>query len=120
MPSVWPENSPLVVLEAFLAGLPVVAARIGGIPELVSDGTNGLLFHPGDADDLARVLARLVNEPELLPTLRRGIPSVRTIDDDIGATRRLYEAQLATATMPGSRGAPVESRGTPVESRGAD
>ena len=119
VPSVWPENSPLVVLEAFLAGLPVVAARIGGIPELVSDGTNGLLFHPGDADDLARVLARLVNEPELLPTLRRGIPSVRTIDDDIGATRRLYEAQLATATMPGSRGAPVESRGTPVESRGA-
>ena len=119
VPSVWPENSPLVVLEAFLAGLPVVAARIGGIPELVSDGTNGLLFHAGDADDLARALARLVNEPELLPTLRRGIPSVRTIDDDIGATRRLYEKQLAAATIPGSRDSPVESRGAPVESRGA-
>ena len=109
VPSVWPENSPFVVHEAFLAGLPVVAARIGGIPELVSDGTNGLLFRAGDADDLARSLARLVNEPELLPTLCRGIPSVRTIDDDVGTTRRLYEAQLAVATTRESPDSPAES-----------
>ncbi len=100
VPSVWPENSPLVIHEAFLAGLPVVASRIGGIPELVNDGVNGLLFRPGDAEDLGRALARLAREPDLLPTLHRGIPSVRTIDDDIATTRRLYEAHIAAAAMP--------------------
>ena len=47
VPSIWPENSPLVIREAFLAGVPVVASRIGGIPEAVTDGVNGLLFEPG-------------------------------------------------------------------------
>src|SRR5262249_53249113 len=56
VPSIWAENSPLVIGEAFLAGLPVVASRIGGIPEIVADGRNGLLFEPGDASDLARSL----------------------------------------------------------------
>ena len=54
VPSIWPENSPLVIREAFLAGVPVVASRIGGIPETVTDGVNGLLFTPGDAADLRR------------------------------------------------------------------
>ena len=102
VPSVWPENSPLVIHEAFLAGLPVVASRIGGIPELVTDGTNGLLFCPGDALDLRRTLSRLIDEPELMPTLRRGIPAVRTIEDDVATTRRLYQAHLAESDTPGS------------------
>ena len=57
VPSIWPENSPLVIREAFLAGVPVVASRIGGIPETVTDGVNGLLFDPGDAADLRRHVA---------------------------------------------------------------
>ena len=72
VPSIWPENSPLVVGEALLAGVPVVASRIGGIPELIDDGCNGLLFQAGDANDLARALARLLNEPGLLDALRAG------------------------------------------------
>ena len=48
VPSIWPENSPLVIQEAFLAGVPVVASRIGGIPEAIDDGRNGLLFRAGD------------------------------------------------------------------------
>ena len=70
VPSIWPENSPLVIQEAFLAGVPVVASRIGGIPEVVANGVNGLLFQPGDADDLARCLSRLVSEPGLLDASR--------------------------------------------------
>ena len=90
VPSVWPENSPLVLQEAFLAGVPVVASRIGGIPEVVTDGVNGLLFEPGNSADLGRVLRRLVGEPDLLSTLRHGIPSVRTIDEDVSFTRQFY------------------------------
>jgi GT2 family glycosyltransferase/glycosyltransferase involved in cell wall biosynthesis len=95
VPSIWPENSPLVIQEAFLAGVPVIASRIGGIPEVVDDGRNGLLFTAGDPGDLGRMIGRLLSEPLLLDRLRRGIPAVRTIQDDVGQTRRLYEAELA-------------------------
>jgi GT2 family glycosyltransferase len=95
VPSIWPENSPLVIREAFLAGIPVVASAIGGIPEAVTDGRNGLLFRPGDVEELHRVLVRLVEEPALLPTLRAGIPAVQSIEDDVRVTRGIYQAHLA-------------------------
>lgn len=110
VPSIWPENSPLVIQEAFLAGVPVVASRIGGIPEVVEDGRNGLLFRAGDADDLARVLTRLLREPDLLEALRAGVPPVRTIDDDVRRARELYQAHLrprAADAVPPPRAAAV-------------
>ena len=91
VPSIWPENSPLVILEAFRAGLPVVASRIGGIPEVVADGENGLLFCAGDSVALAGAIARLLQEPGLLDTLRAGIPPVRSIEDDVRFARSLYQ-----------------------------
>lgn len=62
VPSRWPENTPAVILEAFAAGAPVVAARIGGIPEMLADGVEGVLFEPGDVRGLADVLARLAGD----------------------------------------------------------
>ncbi len=94
VPSIWPENSPLVIQEAFLSGVPVVASRIGGIPEVVDDGRSGLLFRSGDSEDLARVLTRLLGEPGLLETLRAGIPPVRTIEEDVRLARSLYRTHL--------------------------
>jgi GT2 family glycosyltransferase/glycosyltransferase involved in cell wall biosynthesis len=94
VPSIWPENSPLVIQEAFLAGVPVVASRIGGIPEAVDDGRNGLLFRAGDSGDLARTLTRLLRDPGLLNTLRSGIPPVRTIEEDVQFARSVYQAHL--------------------------
>jgi glycosyltransferase involved in cell wall biosynthesis len=91
VPSIWPENSPLVIHEAFLAGAPVIASRIGGIPELVTDEVNGLLFRPGDAADLASKLERMVADPGLVATLRDGIPPVRTIEADVHETRAMYQ-----------------------------
>ncbi|MDH7508756.1 MAG: glycosyltransferase [Methanomassiliicoccales archaeon] len=51
-PSIWPENLPTAPLEAMSFGLPVVASRIGGLPEIVQDGQNGKLFEPGSLKDL--------------------------------------------------------------------
>src|SRR5262245_52320901 len=95
VPSIWPENSPLVIREAFLAGVPVIASRIGGIVEIVEDGVNGLLFEEADAEDLRRALQRFIDEPSLADELRRGAPAVRTIEDDVRQTRALYERAIA-------------------------
>src|SRR4051794_31461888 len=62
LPSRWYENQPMIVLEAFARGVPVVASDIGGTPELVRHGADGLLFPPGDAAALADALRVLVDD----------------------------------------------------------
>jgi glycosyltransferase involved in cell wall biosynthesis len=57
--SMWPENSPLVILEALAAGCPVIAPDIGGIPEILNDGVDGILYKAGDADSLKRAILQL-------------------------------------------------------------
>jgi glycosyltransferase involved in cell wall biosynthesis len=71
--SVWFENSPVVIHEAFLAGVPVICSDIGGMAELVSDGVDGLHFRAGDAASLRRVLRQCTDDPLLLGRLAKGI-----------------------------------------------
>ena len=60
VPSIWPENQPVTITEAMAAGIPVIASRIGGIPELVDDGRTGYLFEPGNAQELAQKMSSFV------------------------------------------------------------
>jgi glycosyltransferase involved in cell wall biosynthesis len=62
-PSRWYEGQPMTIVEAFAAGLPVIAASIGSLPELVEDGATGLLFEAGDRTDLRRAVAWAVAHP---------------------------------------------------------
>lgn len=82
VPSIWPENSPLVIHEAFQTGAAVVASRIGGIPDLVIDGVNGRLFDPGSAPDLARVLTELIADPARAAGLAGAAPPVKSMAAD--------------------------------------
>ncbi len=66
VPSLWFENWPLVVQEARLARVPVIASQIGGLAEGVRDDVDGLHFQPGDAVGLAVALRRVAADPELL------------------------------------------------------
>ncbi len=59
------EGMPNAVLEAMAAARPVVAVRVGGVPELVDDGVTGVLVPPGDAPAMARAVGRLLDEPAL-------------------------------------------------------
>jgi len=94
IPSLWYENSPNAILEAFACGVPVIASNLGGMAELVQDGRGGLLFAPGNARDLARQVERLIADPALLTRLREGIPPVRTVEDEMDELETIYQEVL--------------------------
>lgn len=71
MPSIGPETFGIAALEAAASGRPVIASRIGGLPDVVEDGKGGFLVPPGDAGALRDALQRMVDEPEL--ALRMGV-----------------------------------------------
>lgn len=75
-PSVWEEAAGLVNLEGLACGLPVVASRIGGIPEIVEHEGTGLLVTPDSAEELAEAIHRLFKEPELRSRMGREARSV--------------------------------------------
>lgn len=72
VPSIGPEAFGLVAIEALASGKPVVASRIGGLPEIVKPGINGLLVEPNDVPALANALRRLSEDAGLREQLARG------------------------------------------------
>ena len=66
LPSRWYENGPLVVLESFANATPLVGARIGAVPEFVTEGQTGSLFAANDSADLQRVLKTCLAQPDAL------------------------------------------------------
>lgn len=95
VPSVWWENAPLVILEAFRHGRPVIAANIGGMAELVQHEQNGLLFRRGDAADLARTLRRAASETGLRERLIAGRPTVPSPAEVAARHAEIYQVLLA-------------------------
>lgn len=65
------EGMPVICLEAMAAGRPIVAARAGGLPEIIVDGENGLLFDPGNVDMLSNMLRMLVDDAALRESISR-------------------------------------------------
>lgn len=90
VPSLWQENSPLVIQEAFLAETPVIASRLGGIPEIVQNGINGLLFNPGDVDELREKMQQIINNPSLIEKFRENMPKIRCIEDNAKEIEEIY------------------------------
>jgi glycosyltransferase involved in cell wall biosynthesis len=85
MPSIWYENFPRTLVEAFACGLPVIASRLGAMAELVRDGETGLLFDPGNADDLAVKMRWADSHPEAMRRMGE-------------AARAEYEARYTSET----------------------
>ncbi|MCJ7694897.1 MAG: glycosyltransferase, partial [Anaerolineaceae bacterium] len=91
VPSVWHENNPRVIQEAFAAQTPVIASNVGGMAEFVQHEVNGLLFDRSNEIDLARQLSRIVNEEGLLERLRCGIKPVKKIEVEVEELIKIYE-----------------------------
>jgi glycosyltransferase involved in cell wall biosynthesis len=98
VPSQWLETGPLVVLEAFAAGTPVIGSRLGGIAEKVSDGVDGLLVEPGVAGAWYLALKRIVEQENLLVDLRRGVRPPRRMADVAREMLTAYRRVLAQSS----------------------
>ena len=92
VPSLWLENSPLVIHEAFMAGLPVVGARIGGIADLVQHEVNGLLYPAESSAALAEALGMLSRDRARLRRLGAHRSRVITMDEHAAEWEQLYAA----------------------------
>lgn len=90
VPSLWWDNAPQTVFESLACGVPVIGADIGGIPDSVRDGENGLLFCAGDLEDLRRKLARAFDEPTLLDRLRAGVRPPKGLQAHLDEMQGLY------------------------------
>ena len=91
VPSVWIENAPFVIREAFAAGLPVLASDLGGMAEMVRHDQDGLLFSPGRAAALAEQIRRLLDEPGLIARLQANVRPPISIEQDALKLRKRYE-----------------------------
>lgn len=91
VPSVWEDCAPLVVVEALAMGLPVLGARMGGIPDFVRDGVNGRLYTYDKPQELAVLLQYYAKQPEQLAALAKGCRISHQFDAYIGHVLSLYQ-----------------------------
>jgi glycosyltransferase involved in cell wall biosynthesis len=105
VPSLVWETYSIVSREALSLGIPVIASRIGALPEAIRHGHNGWLFTPGSAEELARLLHVLAHDPDMLAELRAGIRPADWI-----STRERVRALTAVLEGVVDRGPPVTDR----------
>lgn len=91
VPSVWWDNGPQTVMEFLSCGVAVLGSAVGGIPDLVRDGENGLLVAGNDAGALAKAIERLVVEEGLVERLRAGVVPPKGMAEHAAEVEREYE-----------------------------
>jgi glycosyltransferase involved in cell wall biosynthesis len=91
VPSIWQEPFSRMVLEGMSAGLVVVATPLGGTTEILRDGENGLLFAPGDSEDLSQKIVCLASDPAL--RRRLALAGKQTVDEKFTVTKMLDELE---------------------------
>ncbi|MBW1679183.1 MAG: glycosyltransferase family 4 protein [Deltaproteobacteria bacterium] len=80
VPSLWYENTPLIVYSAFATKTPVIASNMGGLKELIEPGANGLLFEAGSVEGLKGCLEKIIHSPNLLQNLRENIKPIKSME----------------------------------------
>ncbi len=111
IPSVWWDCAPLMVSECLAGRVPVLGARMGGIPDFVTHERNGLLFDGRDAADLARQLDRLAGEPGLLERLQEGITAPRAFAAHVDELEAYYRGERPRRDHTGVAPVSVRWRG---------
>ena len=115
------EGTPVTAIEALASGCPVVATRVGGVPDVVREGEDGFLVDPGAVEDIAERLARLARDPALRARMgeagrTRVVPRYaveRLVDDVDGLYRRLLARKGVSVEGAGTPRTPVSSARSP-------
>lgn len=94
VPSIWYENTPLVIFSAFAAKTPVIGTDIGGITEVVKHGYNGMVFPKNNHKKLQNTLEKFLNENTLLEKLSGNIEPVKTISENVNEIEIIYDELL--------------------------
>jgi len=95
LPSICKDTAPQTIFESFSARIPIVASNIGGFPDFIKDGVNGYLFEPGDSQDLAKKLDRIVGCPEMIINFAKNIPTLKTIRKNAEELMSIYEKSMS-------------------------
>ncbi len=95
VPSIWYENTPLVIYSAHATGTPVIATNLGGMSEVVHHGVNGLLFEKGDSTGLKKLLEMIIEDRTLLDKLSKNIVPPPSISDYVDGIEKVYSEVLA-------------------------
>ncbi len=93
LPSMWWDCAPLAAAECLAAGTPLLVPRLGGLPESIRDGVDGLTFAGLDVDDLTRQLDRLAGEPGLLERLQSQITAPKAFSDYVDELEAYYAGE---------------------------
>lgn len=105
-PSLWFEGMPMTLLESMAAGTPVIASRIGGIPEIVEHGVEGLLFDPGNANQLQSSIRRLLRDRTLQRSLceaaHRKALDMYNSESNVRALIGIYDGARGVQSKPNS------------------
>ncbi len=95
VPSIWYENTPLVIYSAHAAGVPVIGTNLGGIAEIVHHEKNGLLFEKDDSAGLRMALKRLIKDRTLLDRLAKNLVPPHSISAYVDGLEEVYRDVLA-------------------------
>lgn len=96
VPSVWFENSPVVIQEARAAGVPVMASAHGALEEKVRDGVDGILVPPGDVGAWHEALCDLMRDPHRVAAMAAESPEPMTVREHVAILETIYRAVLAS------------------------
>ncbi len=100
VPSLWYENSPLVIHEAFASRTPALVSGIGGMAELVADGKGGMTFEVGSVEDLAAKMRKLAEDSSLRTALAENAPRVKTIEENAQELEEIYGRLISARNAP--------------------
>ena len=100
VPSLWYENTPLVIYEAMAGGCPVVCSRFGGMAEMVREGVDGLMFEKGNVAELAEILQKLATDRDLLKELAANTQRPKQISTYVDELEAIYTDLLQKRPNP--------------------
>jgi glycosyltransferase involved in cell wall biosynthesis len=103
-PSEWYENLPYSVMESLALGVPVLASRMGGVPEIIEEGTTGWLFEPGNVDELRRRISHAFENPLVLAGMRPAARKAAEFTFDPGRNYRVLEHVYAGLNLNPNQG----------------